>query len=228
MSSLTREFQGKPAVYVVQSGVVAWEDPEPISDWTCKTVTVCSSSATLLTALLKKVLSSEFLGRKSIFRCHLNAIPSPRNALQQRRLEVALRAAPPGFAEAVVAFGDTVAAAVAEASRVNDIELAYLSSYRQTLLVAAGREFASSTISEILIGLIPPLNGRAISSLRTGRGSFIVFRAFEEENQFAFQIVCDSVTSDCVAKVLDELGVGRSKDRVAASRAIGVIPGSDA
>jgi hypothetical protein len=225
MSSLIRELQAQQVVYVVQSGVVTWEGPEPIADWTAKTVTVCAADAALLTALLKEVLSAEFVGRKSIFRCHLSAIPASLNALQRRGLANALHADPPGFVGTIVKFSESVAMSVAELTCVHDIELAYLSAYRQTCLIATEDVgITPAAISEVLESILLPLDGKAISDVRVKRNTFVVLRALEEENQFVFQIMCDPVTSESVAKVMDEMGVRRALDRVAASQAIGAIP----
>lgn len=212
------------AVYVVQSGVVAWEDPEPITDWTAKTVTVCAADGELLAPLVKKVLRGEFIGRRSIFRCHLNPIPSSQNALQRRGLANALRADPPGFVGTVVTLSDAVAVSVAELSRLEDIELAHLSAYRTTCLIATDDVgITKAAIAEVLLKVLLPLNGNAISDVRSKHNTFIVLRVLEEESQSVFQIICDSPTSDSVAKALEEMGVHRAVDRVAASLAIGAI-----
>lgn len=70
MSTLPRQHnsESERAVYVVQSGIVAWEEPKAIPDWTSKTVTVCAVDAPLLTALLRQLLAAEFGAPNSIFR----------------------------------------------------------------------------------------------------------------------------------------------------------------
>ena len=225
MSSLSGKFQGQRAVYVVQSGVVAWEDPEPIADWTSKTVTVCAVDVALLTAMLKEVLGAEFIRRRSIFRCHLSALPSSQTAVQRRRLANALQADVPGFSGTVVRFHDAVALSVSGVKSVPEIELAYLSSYRQTFLVAMQEGGVTPVaISESLSDLSLPLDGKAIANVRSRHSTIVVIRALEEENQCVFQIVCDPVTSESVAKLMNKMAVRRAADRVAASQALGVIP----
>jgi hypothetical protein len=225
MSSLIRRFHGQRAVYAVQSGVVAWDDPEPIANWTSKTVTVCAGDAALLTALLREVLDAEVVGRKSVFRCHVSTIPASQSAPQRRRLSDALHADPPGFVGTVVTFSDAVAVSVATASGVRDIELAYLSSYRQTFLIATEDVgITPAAISEILLSVSLPLDGKAISKLRIKYNTFVVIRALEEENQYVFQIICDPATSESITKLMAETGLHRVADRVTASQAIGAIP----
>lgn len=95
-----------------------------------------------------------------------------------------------------------------------------------TNLFSTGRTTMSSLTPNL--SLTPPFDGLKISGLRTERSALVVLPTLEEKSQYVFQIVSDPVTSDSVAKVMDEMGVRRSLDRVAASEAIGVIPRGNA
>jgi len=228
MFSLPRKYEEQPVSYVAQTGVVGWEVLIPIADWSRKTVSVCAATGSLLTILLKDVLSSQSFDCKSFFRCHLSRVPSPVNALQHRRLERALRRAAPGFSEPKITFGERFAVVVAEANQVQEFELGWLSSYDDTFLIAVEAGLTPLEMSQALGAVTLPLDVRAISGLLTAHNSFVVLRAFEEEVQSVFQVICDPSTANSVTMALDEMGVRRAANRVAASMAIGAIPRKEA
>jgi len=228
MSSSGLEPRDHEAVYLVQSGVVAWESPDPIADWTSKTVTVCAAEKTLLVTLLRKTLSAELGQRKFVWRCHVNAIPSSQGVVQRRRFGAALQADVPGFTGTIVKFGRDVAVSIAAAACIDDVELAYLSAYKQTVLIATRDEsIRPAMIADLLMTMTLPIGGDAIAAIRKGWAMCSLIRVLEEENQCVFQVVGDVSTSASIARVLDEIGLSQVLDRVTASKAIGVIPKSD-
>jgi len=79
-------------------------------------------------------------------------------------------------------------------------------------------------ISETLADLsLPPINGKAISVIRTKHNTFVVIRVFEDENEFFFQLICDAATSESSARIMEKMGLGQVADRVRAFQAMSLI-----
>src|ERR1700676_5327328 len=105
MSSLANR-KGRP-FFVVQTGIVTWEDPEPIADWRRKTVSIVSRTLPTAIALLWAVVASRPQRMNRVFRFYLAPIVPSMTASQKRRLVTVLKTDPPGFADTTLRITDT-------------------------------------------------------------------------------------------------------------------------
>ncbi len=209
MSSLESHRQ----LFVVQSGVVAWEDPQPIIDWTCKTVTVVSSKLSFAIALLWAILASrpDRFGR--VFRLYLAPTAPEWTENQKRRLMAALRVDPPGFSETTLKVADLHVCVVSALSDPSAVDPGFLTDYRHCALVGVDE----STTSEFEpLGNVCPTIGHlansGISKLLAGAKSVAVLRVLDRESHAVMQIIGSSEVSDAAVRCLTERGVRRLHD----------------
>lgn len=126
----------KPAaLFVVQSGVVAWEEPAPIPDWRLKTVTMVGSTMSLVAELLRELFASRAMTLGHLYRLVIAPKPPGANAAQMRRFMAQLAADPPGFTGTDVAVVDDVFWVVSKLSDVSAMDAEFLTDYRHCVLV---------------------------------------------------------------------------------------------
>jgi hypothetical protein len=209
MSSLESHRQ----LFVVQSGIVAWEDPQPVVDWTWKTVSVVSSKLSFAIALLWAILASrpDRFGR--VFRLYLAPTAPEWTESQKRGLMAALRADPTGFSETTLKVADSHVCVVSELSDPSAVDPGFLTDYRRCALV----EVDESTSSEPEpFGNVCPTIGHlansGINKLLGDAKSVAVLRVLDRESHAVIQIIGSSEVSDAAVRCLTERGVQRLHD----------------
>ncbi len=204
--------KGRP-LFVVQSGIVTWEDPEPIADWRRKTISIVSRTLPVAIALLWAVVASRPQRINRVFRFYLAPISPSITAAQKRRLVTELKTDPPGFAETTLSFADTHACVTSTLSDPSAVDSGLLTAYRRCVLVeledspllgAEPLQEACRTIAD--------LGGAGIGTLLASAESSAVLRVLELESYTVIQLIGASEVIDSAIRCLVDQGIRRFHD----------------
>jgi hypothetical protein len=210
----TSSSADKPApFFVVQSGVVAWEDPAPVADWTSKTITVCAPRLSSLSGILWTLARGQESEVVRVFRWHVGAIAPGLSQLQQRRLISSMEKDPSGFARTIVELGAATICMASELIQTGAVDLQYLSSYRTTAMLATlGDVESTAALCRSLCGAIGELGGGGLALLRTMSPTWRVLRVLELESHSVVQLICSLEAAESADRNLVEQGVRRVLD----------------
>jgi hypothetical protein len=211
MSSLANR-KGRP-LFVVQSGIVTWEDPEPITDWRRKTISIVSRTLPVAITLLWAVVASRPQRINRVIRFYVAPISPSITAAQKRRLVTELKTNPPGFAETTLSITDTHAWVTSVLGDPSAVDSGYLTEYRHCALV----EFADSAVSGVeslqeACRTIADLGGSSICTLLDSAESLAVFRVLERESHSVIQLMGASEVIDSAIRCLVDQGIRRFHD----------------
>jgi hypothetical protein len=210
MSSSTH--RGHP-FFLVQAGIVAWEEPAPVSDWTSKTITVCAPQLPLLASVLWTLALAHVSEALRVFRWHVAPVAPVMGQLQRRRLVLSMQKDPPGFAGTTVALQSGVVCMASELAQSDAVDLQYLSAYRTTALLATPGDIASAAaLCRVLCGSTMELSGQSIAALRARSPAWRVLRVLELESYSALQLIGSVRDADSADHVLATQGVRRVLD----------------
>src|SRR5690349_11913274 len=109
------------AVFIVKSGVVAWENPRPVMDWRWKTTTVVAAEWNVVVSILPVIVGVQTASSSEAYRIHVMPVPSDWTAPQRRRLLESLKKDPPGFTGSVAKIDGEAASAVARLTDLSSI-----------------------------------------------------------------------------------------------------------
>lgn len=200
--------------FVVQSGIVAWEETSPVSDWASKTVTVCAPRLALLENILWDLALTPDAVR--VFRWHVATVPAGSSRLQQRRMMSSMEVDPPGFSRTTVELRATTICMASELLEPSAVDLEYLSSYRTTALLATPWDVDSvSALCRTLCGKISELGSAGISALRAMSPTWTVLRVVELETHAVVQLIGSTEAAVSAERTLVEQGVRRVLDTTA-------------
>jgi hypothetical protein len=200
-------------LFVVESGIATWEDPEPIADWRWTTVSIVSRTLSAAIALLWAVVASRPQRFNRVVRLCLAPISPSMTAAQKRRLVTALKIDPPGFTETTLCIADTHACVTSMLSNPSAVDSGSLSEYRSCALV----EFEGSALSGAVplqeaCSTIADLGGPGIGTLLDRAGRSAVLRVLELESHAAIQLIGASEVSDSAVRCLVDRGIRRFHD----------------
>jgi hypothetical protein len=203
---------GQP-LFVVQSGIVTWEDPEPIADWRRKTVSIVSRTLPAAIALLWAVVASRPKRINRVFRLCLAPISPSITAAQKRRLVTELKTDPPGFAETTLNIANTHASVTSMLSDPSAVDFGFLTGYRSCVLVELEDSPLPGTepLKEAC-RTIADLGGAGIATLLANAESSAVLRVLELESHAVIQLVGVSDIIDSAIRCLVDRGIRRFHD----------------
>lgn len=209
MSSLANS-RGRP-FFFVQSGIVTWEDPEPIADWRRKTVSIACGTLPVAIALLWAIVASRPQRISRVYRLYFAPISPSMTATQKRRSLTELKTDPPGFAETTLSIADAHACVASMLSDPSAVDPSFLTEYRRCALV----ELADSALhgAESLHDAC-----RTIIDLAAGIGTLLasadsaVLRVIELESYAVVQLIGASEVIDPAIGCLVHQGVRRFQD----------------
>ena len=211
MSSLANR-KGRP-LFVVQSGIVTWEDPEPIADWRRKTLSIVSRTLPNAIDLLWAVIASrpQRIGR--VFRFYLAPILPSMTASQKGRLVTGLKTDPPGFGETTLSISDTHACVTSVLTDPSAVDSGYLTAYRRCALVELedGALSGAESLREVC-RTIADLGGSSIGTLLDSVESSAVLRVIERESHSVIQLIGASEVIDSAIRCLVERGIRQFHD----------------
>jgi hypothetical protein len=211
MSSLANR-EGRP-LFVVQSGIVTWEDPEPIADRRRKTVSIVSRTLPVAIALLWAVVASRPQRIDRVFRLYLAPISPSITSAQKRRLVTELKADPPGFAETTLSIADTHACVTSTLSDPSAVDSGFLTAYRRCALVElADSPLPGAELFQEACGTIADLGGAGIATLLASAESSAVLRVLELDSFAVIQLIGASEVVDSAIRRLVDRGIRRFHD----------------
>lgn len=209
-SSAARDLQ---SLFVVQSGIVAWEDPEPIADWRWKTVSICARRLSLLVAILWEIAASRPATLRRIFRFHVTPIPVGLGAMQKQRIVSSLCADPPGFGETNVTVRGQHACVTSELKDPSRVDLGYLTAYRSTSLLETDSSVRSATdLSDALCGTVRDFGGASIAGLLNQSAEWALLRILELESHAVVQLMGRYEVTEPAAQILTIRGIRQLHD----------------
>jgi hypothetical protein len=204
--------KGQP-LFVVQSGIATWEDPEPIADWRWKTVSIVSRTLSVAIALLWAMVASRPQRFKRVLRFYLAPIVPSMTAAQKRRLVTGLKTDPTGFAETTVSIANTHACVTSTLSDPSAVDSGSLTAYRRCVLV----ELEESALSRAeplqeACRTIADLGGLGIGTLLDSATRSAVLRVLELESHAVIQLIGAPEVSDSAVRCLVDRGIRQFHD----------------
>ena len=204
--------KGRP-FFVVQSGIVTWEDPEPIADWRRKTVSIVSRTLPVAIALLWAVVASRPQRISRIFRLYLAPISPSTTSVQKRRLVTELKADPPGFAETILSIADTHACVTSTLIDPSAVDSGFLTAYRRCALVELADSPLPGAVSlQEACRTIADLGGAGIGKLLASAESTAILRVLELDTYAVIQLIGASEVVDSSTRCLVDQGIRRFHD----------------
>ena len=203
---------GRPeqSLFLVHSGIVAWEAPRPIADWKWKTVSVVSKELSTAAPLLWEIMASRPSQLKHVLRLSLHPFPASMTASQKRRIATKLNKDPPGFASTRTTMADEQACSISVLNEPAAVDPETLTAYRRCAIVAvescsmaAVRRICSTTID---------LDGSSIHTLIDQLGTAALSRVLDLPTCAVVQLFGSSETSDLAVQCLIANGVKRLHD----------------
>jgi hypothetical protein len=204
--------KGEP-LFVVQSGVVAWEDPQPIVDWRWTTVSVVSRSLSVAIALLWTLVASRPRRFDRVLRFYIAPMSPSMTAAQKRRLITGLKTGPSGFSETNLSIVDNHACVTSVLSDPSAVDSGCLTMYRRCALV----ELEESAVSRAeplksVCRTAADLGGTGICTLLNIVESSAVLRVLELESHAAIQLVGPSEVCNPAIQCLADRSIRQFHD----------------
>ena len=216
MSSSTHDrLSGRP-FYLVQSGIALWEAPEPVAQWNIKTVTACAETEHLLADMAIRLLEASTDGIQWL-RLHATAFEPEMGVMQKRRTEKALSSPVPGFSEGILCASKKALVSIARLEVPSAINVEYLTSYRDTVLVGINcstiepKELCRA-ISTKQIAADGVIDANVFRTLWEALGDLLVARFLDMETHAVVQLLGHGPAIRTFPVMLEELDVERLLD----------------
>jgi hypothetical protein len=198
------------ALFIVQSGIAAWEDLQRIVDWRWKTVSVFSGTLTAGIPLLWAMVAARPSRLNRILRISLAPAVSSMTESQKRRMFTKLKKDPPGFSGTTLSSVDTHVCVTSTLSDPTVVDPEFLTFYRRCALVAVEDPAAERLPS--VCATLTDLGGSGISTLLNGAGSPAVLRVAELETHSVIQLIGASDVSNLMVRCLSERHIRQFND----------------
>jgi hypothetical protein len=203
----------KPAaVLMVQSGIVAWEDPVPIPDWRYKTATLIACKLSLTAELLRELITSRSQTLGHLFRLLIVPKPPSATASQIRRFVTQITADPPGFAGTAATAVNDAYWVVSELRDASVMDAGFLTDYRRcalvgTVLISYAADLSSAVGDEVL-----DLGGSGVAGLLKSDRLVAVIRTLDLGSHAVTQFVGSADVCGEVVQFFDEKQIRRIHD----------------
>lgn len=201
------------AIFVMESGVSAWEDPEPVADWNKKTVSVVSGQLSAAVELLWLIIRSRPPSFERVLRLYLAPLAPAMTASQERRLMAQLKTDPPGFTETTIAIAGAHACVTSVLDDPSAVEAGFLSSYRSCALIEI-KDTVRHNIDRLrnACSIITDLGSSGIAALLNEDQGLAVLRLLELESYTVIQLIGSPMVSQLAVQCLLEQGVQQCHD----------------
>jgi hypothetical protein len=192
----------------MQSGVVAWESPAPVADWSSKTLSVVVRELDFLGSLLRALLCAGIEGFRYATRLHIAALPDTVNATQLKRILATLQQDPPGMRHTTVQAVDNMHAYVlSEIAKPELLELSHLTASRTTLIVASANERDAIGLLHDVPAAWSGFDSEALHALRARLLGACLIRVVDMETHSVLQVIGDSQLVSQVWSHVDKMGL---------------------
>lgn len=202
----------RAAVSIVQSGIVAWEDPVPVADWRYKTVTLIGLSLSIVATILLGFIASRPCALRRIFRVLFAPIPPSATEGQVRGFLAQLAADPPGFLGTNVTVVDDVCCVVSELREPGAMDVEFLTDYRHCALVGTANIRSAPDLGEVVRRGVSDLGGCGLVGLLQAGETAAVIRVLDLDSHAAFQVMGPSQICDEAVRFFDGKQIRRVHD----------------
>ena len=213
---MTMSFSEPPKtaiLFIVQSGIVAWEEREPVVDWQWKTVSTVAGRLSFLTEIFQDLITSRPPALKNVLRVQAASLPADATRSQRRRLIKNLEGEVPGFTLLSVNVSGNQAFVFSELHDIPSVSLEYFGSYRRTILIETDADLHSLTAQcELVFESGSDFGGPGVARLLNGVGNLAILRALEKGSHAALQLVGSAESSNAAVSLLMERGLRRVDD----------------
>lgn len=200
-------------VMLVQSGIAAWEDTEPVVDWRRKTVTVIASRLTLIAHLLWTLVEAQPSALVRMIRLVVVPTPPAASGLPIRRFTAELEVDPPGFRGTSARILGDRGCSVSELVEPGIVDPDFLTDYRHCALLGIGS--ASSSTAELCDSIcsdIAEINGASISKLLESTIGKVLIRLLEMPSYSVLQLLGSPDFCEEATALLEKRGIRRVHD----------------
>lgn len=205
-------FPDSEAFFVVQPGVVAWEDPTPVPDGRYLTVSLVSSALPIAADLLRDIVLLRPLAVERFFRVAVVPKPPDTGAAQTRRFTTQFSKDLLGFVETKTSLIDNVGWAVSELRDVSVMDVNSLTDYRHCALLGS----SSATSAELLRRARHPafsdLGGEGLQWLLEELAPVALMRTLDLESHSVIQVLGSSARCDEAIRFFHARGVRQVAD----------------
>jgi hypothetical protein len=202
--------EGRP-LFVVQTGIVAWEDKQPIVDWRWKTVSILSRELHAAAALLWALVSSRPKQLEHVLRVYLAPVVPSMTEAQKRRLATALGKDPPGFSDTHLGAAGANTCVMSILNDQSAVDPRFLTDYRRCALLELESEAWSPSIGNAC-KTIADLGGQGLSTMLNQLSTAAILRVLERESHVVIQLIGSSEVSDVGVRCLIDKGVEQFHD----------------
>jgi hypothetical protein len=214
MSSSSRDKNH--AFFLVQSGIVLWEEPRPVVGWTWKTVSVVSKRSSVAIDLLWAMVASRPGRFGGVYRFCVSPLPAWMTSSQKRRAVAQLSVSPPGFSETVLNIAAEHACVTSALSDPTAVDPNHLTTYRRCALIEVDESTRCAPVSfGEACKSVTELGASGVERLLGGTGGVAVLRVLERGSHVAVQLIGPSEVSNAATRRLAEIGVRRFHDTAA-------------
>jgi hypothetical protein len=197
------------SMFVVQSGLAAWEDPETVADWKGKTVSIVCAKRSVAVALLWLVVASRPRRLTHVFRFYLAPLLPSMMQMQKRRLLTELKADPPGFRGTTLATAESHVCVTSALSDPSAVDPDFLTAYPRCALIETDESGLSSDSFRIACTTISELGSSGIGKLLQARSGSAVLRVLDLESYAVIQLIGPPEVCDLAVQCLSERGIER-------------------
>jgi hypothetical protein len=209
MSSSSRDKSHE--FFLVQSGIVLWEEPRPVGGWTWKTVSVVSKRLSVAIDLLWAIVASRPGRFGGVYRFCVSPMPAWMTASQKRRAVAQLSVNPPGFSETALNIASEHVCVTSALSDPTAVDPNYLTAYRQCALLEVDESTRAAALGETC-KCLTDLGASGVERLLGSTGGLAVLRVLERESHATVQLIGPSEVSDAATRRLAETGVRQFHD----------------
>lgn len=212
-SSLRRSLNEGTGFFLLQEGVVPWEEPGTWLAKDSKTLSFITGEPAVLTDVFRWLLTAGPAAFLSSARVHLTELAAGLGAMATERLLSKMRVDPPGTSGTTVErLADGVVCTIARILRPDEFSLEYLTAYRSTVVVTAAHESALQALPQALLRARPSFDRRGLVELRAGDPRFCLIRALGLETHEVLQVIgpLDAVAD--VESALASASIGRIRN----------------
>jgi hypothetical protein len=197
-------------LFIVESGINAWEDPRPVVDFRWKTVSVVSGTLTVATPLLWAMVAARPLRLNRVLRVGLARMVPSMTESQKRRMFAGFKKDPPGFIETKLSSTDTHLCFTSTLGDPSVVDLGFLTAYPYCALVEVQDSAAEAL--QAACATVTDLRNLGIGALLSSAGSPAVLRALELETHSVIQLIGASDVIDLAVRCLADRRIRQLND----------------
>ena len=199
--------------FVVQSGVVAWEDTASIAEWNWKTITVCASNLTQLSSVVQRLVTLRSTPFRRFVRVQVGTISVESGLVAKRSALQSLQRDITGFGQSRVVTKKNQFCVSSELIDASIIDLDHLSSYRRVVLLEVdSKEVSLEKLCDYVSETFSEFSGTTLAKLLNRFPSIAASRIIDRNSYSVAQVIGPHAVSSQFVDMLLDSGVARIHD----------------